>query len=285
MSTIHLLGSNGFIGRAIQHEACDVDLRCWSHRNRISGLHFDLLNRETWRSLLEQRPANVILLSWPGLPHYNESFHLRRNLPACIELVENLIDAGLRRIVAMGTCYEYGPENGELKECQTTNPINCYSIAKDSLRRFISNKCSNEGVQWSWLRVFYPYGEGQNPNSLLPSLDRAIEEGKSTFEIGSGRQIRDYLPVELVARHALAISNSTSAYGIYNSCSGNPRSIRELVENRIKDRKSNIGLQVGVVPDRPDEPIAFWGCPRRINELMDDVTSKEGTRASIPSPT
>jgi dTDP-6-deoxy-L-talose 4-dehydrogenase (NAD+) len=271
MTTIHMLGSDGFIGRAIQRESREVDLRCWSHKNRLGGLHFDLLNKATWDALLEQRPANVMLLSWPGLPNYNDSFHLTRNLPACIDLIENLIETGLRKIVVMGTCYEYGLQNGELRESQPTNPLNCYSIAKDSLCRYISNRLSHEDIQWSWLRVFYPYGEEQNPNSLLPSLDRAIEEGKTTFKIGSGRQIRDYLPVELVARHALAISTSASAHGIYNSCSGAPKSIREIVENRIKERGADITLELAIIPDRSDEPIAFWGCPRRINEVMNDA--------------
>jgi len=271
MTTIHLLGSDGFIGRAIQREAYGVDLRCWSHRKNFSGLHFDLLDRDTWSSLLEQKPANILLLSWPGLPNYNNSFHLTRNLPACIELIEKLIDTGLRKIVVIGTCYEYGLQNGELKESQPTNPLNCYSIAKDSLRRYIRNRLTHEDIQWSWLRVFYPYGEDQNPNSLLPSLDRAIEEGRSTFKISSGRQIRDFLQVELVARHALAISTSTSAYGIYNSCSGIPRSIREIVESRIQERGADIELEIGGVPERSDEPMAFWGCPKRINDVMNDA--------------
>lgn len=274
MTTIHLLGSNGFIGRAIQREACGVNLRCWSHRNSLSGLHFDLLNKATWDALLEQRPVSVMLLSWPGLPNYNDSFHLTRNLPACIELIESLIDAGLRKIVVMGTCYEYGLQSGELKESQYTDPLNCYSVAKDSLCRYIRSRYTNGEIQWSWLRIFYPYGEEQNPNSLLPSLDRAIEERRSTFRIGSGRQIRDYLPVELVARHALAISTSTSAHGIYNSCSGNPRSIREIAENRIKERGADIALELASISDRSDEPIAFWGCPRRINDLMNNIKTE-----------
>jgi len=278
MAKIHLLGSGGFIGKAIQREACDIDIQYWSHEKSHNTLYFDLLNKATWQSLLHQHPEHVMLLSWPGLPNYDDEFHLTRNLPACIELIECLISRGLRRIIAMGTCYEYGLQNGELNEGQPTEPQNCYSIAKDSLRRYISTRCKNIGIRWSWIRVFYPYGEEQNQNSLLPSLDRAIKEGRATFGMSSGRQIRDYLPVELVARHALMISQSTSAYGIYNSCSGKPRSIREIVECRIREQDADIELELGALPDRSDEPIAFWGCPRRINMLMDDA-EKEKARA------
>ena len=189
-------------------------------------------------------------------------------MPACVELLEKLIDAGLERLVVTGTCYEYGLQNGELKESQITNPLNCYAIAKDSLRRLIEIKCDQKSVEWCWLRIFYPYGQGQNQNSLLPSLDHAIETGNSTFEMGSGRQIRDFISVEVVAMHILEICKNPLAHGIYNSCTGNPRSIREIAEARIKQKSSNIILELGVIPDRADEPVAFWGCPKRINELM-----------------
>ena len=270
MSVIHLLGSEGFIGRAIQREAGNVNLQCWSHVNRGTANHFDLFDQSTWHAFIAQRPTHAIILSWPGLSNYNDAFHLTHNLPACIELVERLINAGLKNLVVAGTCYEYGLQNGQLRESHLSDPLNCYSIAKDSLRRLIQNRYKQKDVRWCWLRIFYPYGEGQNPNSLLPSLERAIEKGNSTFDMSSGRQIRDFLPVQLVAKHALALSKNPLAFGIYNSCSGKPRSIREIVEARVKETESKIALNFGFYPDRIDEPLAFWGCPKRINEATKD---------------
>ena len=277
MTMIHLLGSEGFIGKAIQRVASGSNLRPWSHSNQCSDYHFDLYNRSTWNSLITQNPKNIIFLSWPGLPNYNENFHLTKNLPACIELVEILIANGLKKIVVAGTCYEYGMQYGELKESQLTDPLNCYSMAKDILRRFIEKRCNQKSIDWCWLRVFYPYGEGQNSNSLLPSLNQAIAEEKPIFEMSSGRQIRDFLPVELVAKHALALSTNPLSHGVYNSCSGKPRSIREIVEGRIKEKNSNIKPKFGVYSDRVDEPLAFWGCPMRINNLMKNYNQRNGS--------
>ena len=105
---IHLLGSEGFIGSAVKRQAGEHQLHCWSHRNVDPSTHFDLFDRASWDTLLNCKPTHVILLSWPGLPNYQENFHVTRNLPACIDLIEQLAAVGLERIVIAGTCYEYG---------------------------------------------------------------------------------------------------------------------------------------------------------------------------------
>jgi dTDP-6-deoxy-L-talose 4-dehydrogenase (NAD+) len=47
--------------------------------------------------------------------------------------------------------------------------------------------------------------------------------------------------------------------GIINCCSGLPISIRKLVEEYIKEKGSNIKLNLGHYPYATDEPLAFWG--------------------------
>jgi dTDP-6-deoxy-L-talose 4-dehydrogenase (NAD+) len=267
VTKIHLLGSEGFIGRAIQREAMRLSLHCWSHQQSDPEHHFDLLDSSSWQSLLNQHPTHVILLSWPGLPNYQEPFHVTRNLPACVELIEKLSAAGLQRLVVAGTCYEYGLQNGPLKEDQFTDPANCYAIAKDSLRRVIASRHSQKDLQWCWARIFYPFGDGQNPNSLLPSLQRAIDQGDAAFPMSSGRQVRDYIPINQVAQLLLILSTHPKAQGIYNCGSGHPASLRELAEEHIARSLSSTALKLGVYPDRQDEPLAFWADTNKIGQL------------------
>jgi len=258
VTTIHLLGSEGFIGRALQREADDRQLHCWSHRQSDPEHHFDLLDPFSWQALLKCQPTHAILLSWPGLPNYQELFHLTRNLPACIKLIEQMVEAGLQRLLVAGTCYEYGLQNGPLKEDQLTDPVNCYAIAKDSLRRVITGHYGQQGLQWCWARIFFPFGQGQNPNSLLPSLLKALETGENSFPMGSGRQLRDFIDVEDVARQLLTLAKHQDAAGIYNVGSGMPRSVLEMAEEAVATHGGSIQLKRGVYPDRSDEPLAFW---------------------------
>jgi dTDP-6-deoxy-L-talose 4-dehydrogenase (NAD+) len=267
MTKIHLLGSEGFIGSALQREAGDLQLHCWSHRHSGPDHYFDLLDPSTWLALLKCQPTHVILLSWPGLPNYQELFHVTRNLPACVELIEQLVAAGLHRLVVAGTCYEYGLQNGQLKEDQLTDPVNCYAIAKDSLRRVIASRYSQQDLQWCWARIFYPFGHGQNPTSLLPSLQRAIDQGDPTFAMSSGRQVRDFVPVDQAAKLLLRLTTHPEAQGVYNCGSGRPISLRELAEKRITESLALTALRLGVYPDRQDEPLAFWADSSKTNRL------------------
>jgi nucleoside-diphosphate-sugar epimerase len=267
VTTIHLVGSEGFIGRALQREAGDLQLHCWSHRHSDPGQRFDLLDPTSWQALLKCQPSHAVLLSWPGLPNYQEPFHVTRNLPACVELIEQLVKAGLQRLVIAGTCYEYGLQNGPLKEDQCTDPVNCYAIAKDSLRRVIASRYPQQDLQWCWARIFYPYGNGQNPKSLLPSLQRAIDQGDPAFAMSSGRQVRDFVPVDQVAKLLLRLSTHPGAQGIYNCGSGRPISLRELAEERITESLASTALRLGVYPDRQDEPLAFWADTSKTNRL------------------
>ncbi len=267
MTTIHLLGSDGFIGCAVQREAQDIALHCWSHGQSDPDHRFDLFDPSSWQSLINHHPTHAILLSWPGLPNYQEPFHITRNLPACINLIEQLVAAGLQRIVVAGTCYEYGMQNGALKEHQFTDPVNCYAIAKDNLRRVLATRFSGQNLQWCWARVFYPFGQGQNPNSFLPSLQRAIDRGDSMFAMSSGRQIRDFIPVSQVAQHLLDLAVNQRAQGVYNCGSGHPVSLREFAEKQIGKSFSSIDLKLGVHPDRQDEPLAFWADMEKMKNL------------------
>ena len=267
MTTIHVLGSNGFIGSALQRVSGDLSLHCWSHMQSDPHHHFDLLDSSSWQSLINRHPTHVILLSWPGLPNYQESFHLTRNLPACIDLIEKLSVKGLQRLVVAGTCYEYGLQCGQLSENQPANPVNCYSIAKDSLRRFIENRYHQSDLQWCWARIFYPFGEGQSKRSFVPSLERAIGEHNPTFSMSSGRQIRDFVSVDEVAKQLLNLIVHPNAKGIYNCGSGVPISLREFAEIQIAERSSSILLKLGAFDDRDDEPLAFWADVSRYKNL------------------
>jgi dTDP-6-deoxy-L-talose 4-dehydrogenase (NAD+) len=258
LTTIHLLGSEGFIGRALQREAVDLRLHCWSHRQSDTEHYFDLFDPSSWRALLKCQPTHAILLSWPGLPNYRELFHVTRNLPACVELIEQLVVAGLQRLVVAGTCYEYGLQNGPLKEEHFTDPVNCYAIAKDSLRRVIASRYEQQDLQWCWARIFYPVGEGQNPKSLLPSLLKALEMGDPSFLMGSGRQLRDFIDVQEVSRQLLTLARHQDAAGIYNVGSGIARSVLEMAEEAVVAYGGSIQLVRGGYPDRSDEPLAFW---------------------------
>lgn len=267
---LHVIGSSGFIGRSLQQTDLSSNLVLWSHAFKADSMknHFDLLDSNTWDSLCASRPKNVLLLSWPGLPNYQGEFHLTENLTQSIHLINRLIDVGCESITIAGTCYEYGMKSGSLKETDPVEPVNMYGIAKDALRRFVASKCPRAGVRWTWLRIFYPYGEGQNPKSLYPSLVKAINQKSEFFPMSSGKQIRDFVSAHYLAKCILQIASPGRQNGIVNLGSGKPVSLKEFAISVVDSASSSIQLKLGEYEDRNDEPFAFWADTTKLNSIL-----------------
>ncbi|WP_312015855.1 NAD(P)-dependent oxidoreductase [Bradyrhizobium liaoningense] len=213
-------------------------------------------------------PAALIHLAWPGLPNYRDFFHLGRNLPADLAFLDAAVDAGVSQIMVAGTCLEYGMQYGPLTELAATAPITAYGFAKDSLRKSLQFLQQQKPFALQWMRLFYMYGEGQNPNSLLAQLDRAIDESAPFFNMSKGDQLRDYLPINAVATNfALALEMPSACDGVINCCSGVPVSVVDLVSQHLRLRSSEIELRRGHFPYPDYEPMAFWGVPSKLDSL------------------
>src|SRR4051812_6510891 len=159
-------------------------------------------------------------------------------------------------------------QSGLLSEDLPPSPANPYALAKDTLRRMIESLKSSHTFHFKWIRLFYMYGEGQNSNSIIPLLQKAIDSGEKEFKMSGGEQLRDYLPVSSVAENIVAIATQNSIEGIVNCCSGRPISIRNLVENYLESRGSNIKLRLGHFPYPDYEPLAFWGDTKKLNKIL-----------------
>jgi dTDP-6-deoxy-L-talose 4-dehydrogenase (NAD+) len=167
-----------------------------------------------------------------------------------------------------GTCLEYGMQYGPLTEQAETAPATAYGFAKDALRKSLQLLQQEKSFTLQWMRLFYMYGEGQNPKSLLAELDRAIDEGATFFNMSAGDQLRDYLPIEDIAENfALALENPASCNGVVNCCRGTPISVLDLVSQRCMARASAIELRRGYFAYPDYEPLAFWGIPSKLNAL------------------
>jgi dTDP-6-deoxy-L-talose 4-dehydrogenase (NAD+) len=261
---IHLIGSEGFIGKSIQKISINQELVNWSHSSKEN--YFNIFENSSWSRILDMKPQRIIFLSWPGLPNYDSDFHLTHNLPAIVNFFESIIYSGVKRIVFTGTCYEYGNKSGMLSELDIPEPICKYGISKNLLRLFIQNLCENNSISWAWTRIFYPYGNLQKSYSLYPSLLKSIKEKKDFFKISSSSKKRDFINVDDVAKYLLLLSNSKEN-GIFNIGSGKPQLVKEFVERIIKENKSNIKIIKDPRLNRENEPNDFWADVRKINNL------------------
>lgn len=214
------------------------------------------------------KPDFMLHLAWQGLPNYNKQDHIEQNLFRQYFFFQNLIKNGLKDISVTGTCLEYGMLNGCLSENMHTLPGNYYALAKDSLRKLLELTANDYSVNLKWIRLFYMYGGKQGKNSLIPQLEEAISTGAKSFKMSGGEQLRDYLPVETVAEYLCKIAGQQDVTGVINCCSGQPISVRRLVEKYIKSRNSDISLELGYYPYPTYEPLAFWGDNTKLKTIL-----------------
>jgi dTDP-6-deoxy-L-talose 4-dehydrogenase (NAD+) len=207
-------------------------------------------------------------LAWPGLPNYQALFHFEHNLMADYRFIKRAVEAGVSQVLVTGTCFEYGMQSGPLSEQATPQPSNPYGLAKNTLRLFLESLQRVQPFTLQWARLFYLHGEGQNPNSLLAALDRAIDAGDDRFNMSAGEQLRDYLSIDIAADYLAAILQQREFNGLINCSSGQPVSVRALVEQRLRARGASIRLNLGHYPYPTHEPMAFWGVADRLQQLL-----------------
>lgn len=279
---ILVTGASGFIGTHVIHELLNLGSHeiIATSRNKAKAKELDWYNKVDYIScdLNEQKenfytffnkPDTMIHLMWEGLPNYTELFHFERNLFTHYFFIKNMLTNGLQDINVTGTCFEYGMKHGCLSEDLNTNPIIPYSLAKDTLRKFIQELQKKIQFTFKWIRLFYMYGEGQNPKSLIPQLNKALDNNEEIFNMSGGEQIRDYLPVEKVAKYIVKITLQHKITGIINCCSGKSITVKKLVESHIKKRNGKIRLNLGYYPYPDYVPMEFWGDISKLKLIID----------------
>ena len=189
-------------------------------------------------------------------------------------MLHNLISNGLKDITLTGTCLEYGMQEGCMSEDMPVYPSNPYAIAKDELRKYMEALQQQHSFSFKWIRLFYMYGKGQNQNTLLSQLDKALQNGEIVFNMSGGEQTRDYLPVEKVAENIVNIALQNNVEGIINCCSGIPVTIKEFVEAYLQATGKMIKLNLGYYPYTNYEPMHFGGSTEKLNEIL----SKESVK-------
>ncbi|MBA2745458.1 MAG: NAD-dependent epimerase/dehydratase family protein [Flavisolibacter sp.] len=275
-------GSTGFIGHYVVTallEAGHEVLATSSNPNNaarkpwfpgVKYIPLDLADLDTSQNYYAyfHQPDAMIHLAWEGLPRYKDDFHTEINLPRHILLLSNLTKNGLKNLTVAGTCLEYGMQEGCLKENIDTDPVIAYPLAKNELRKALERQQKSLDFNLKWVRLFYMFGEGQNPNSLLSQLDKAVVQGETVFNMSGGEQVRDYLPVEKVADCLVKIAEQESLSGIINCCSNKPVKVKDFVSAYLKQKKSNIQLNLGYYPYNDYEPMEFWGDDTRLKTIL-----------------
>lgn len=265
-------GATGFIGHYVIQELLKRGVRVIATSAHLAKakekvwfkdveyVEYDIYlnsNEDLYRKF--HSPDVLIHLGWGNLSNFKSQDHIDKELPAHQLFLDNLISNGLKDITVIGTCLEYGLQEGCLSEDMESIPTIAYPIAKHNLRLHLEALKSQFNFSFKWVRLFYMYGYGQAEKSILPMLDKAISANERVFNMSKGDQMRDYLPVNMVSENIVIFAMQQAVEGVINCSSNKPITVKELVENYLKEKHKQVKLNLGFYPYPDYEAFKFWG--------------------------
>ena len=200
----------------------------------------------------------VIHAAWYAEPgQYLQSPKNLDCLQGTLNMAKGAAQAGVRRFVGIGTCFEYDLSHGMLSIETPLKPMTPYAGAKAAAFMALSQCLPAQTVEFVWCRLFYLYGEGEDTRRLVPYLRAKLAAGVPA-ELTSGNQIRDFIDVSEAGRLITEAALSTKQ-GPINICSGIPITIRQLAETIADEYARRDLLKYGVRPDNLIDPPCVVG--------------------------
>jgi nucleoside-diphosphate-sugar epimerase len=281
---IFITGGTGFIGKQLVPILEQHELLCLSHSTRdwvpsqnVQFVSGDLCDPKTYLSKLQKfQPDCCIHLAWHGLPNYSVENNMI-NLTSSIDLVECLKKVGCKKIFVAGSCWEYG--NAKQSVMETDLPVNpnIFASFKISLQMILNSICNECNMDLIWGRIFFVYGPGQRPNSLIPSCYNILKND-ADLKIINPLAVNDFVYVSDVARAIRHLIELDNISGIYNIGSGQGNTVWEVVNYVAKA----LGLSL-IYKDMPLSNLGNWANTDSIVECgwKSQVSLEEGVSKTI----
>lgn len=205
----------------------------------------------------------IIHAAWyaePGI--YLQSLKNIDCLIGSLNIAKGAAAANIKRFIGIGTCFEYKLNNIPLSIDSPKNPLTIYAATKLSLYYSLSKLFEEQGIEFSWCRLFYLYGEGEDDRRFLPYLKEKLKNNEIA-ELTSGKQVRDYLDIKDAGKLIVNVALS-SQIGQVNICSGIPITIREFAEKIADEFGKKDLLKFGARRDNLIDPDFVVGIPNII---------------------
>lgn len=273
---IAIIGGSSFIGQNLlsfltkkKYKIISTYTNNSEIKNEFPGIKWKKLdiskNKKNFFKFLEF-PDILINLSWPDIPDYKTKKHFK-TFYYQKRFNYNLINNGLKNLIVMGTCYEYGKRNGKINESFIAKPIIPYAISKLKLLESILHLKKKRNFKFTWLRPFFVFGKNKKRKTLFTIIKNAKKNELSKLKL-PGNIVRDFLPVSFVSKTILRLIILNNNYGILNICSGKGISLNNFVKKNIKNKKNVKLINMNGKNPNEFEPKSFWGDNSKLKRII-----------------
>lgn len=162
------------------------------------------------------RADAFIHLAWSADPDAHGDHHDRDGLDLAGKLFHTALDAGVPHVLGLGTCQEYGPRNGALREDGDCLPVSRHGLMRQVAHGLLSALAVEHGAHYTWMRAFEIVGGHTGP---LPCADPGRPTHLQVAPTTSDSDRRDYIEVHDAAR-AILHAAEQRLFGPLNLCQG-----------------------------------------------------------------
>lgn len=239
-SRVLVTGGCGFLGshlverlRAAGAEVTVVDNGSTGDLENLAAVRREI-------SLLELDVRSPAFAAWLGANAFDAVFHLAstayvppsiedpyfdfdNNAHGTIKLLEAMRGSGNSGVlIATSSAAVYGePRTLPIDEGAPLDPISPYGISKLTMERYVATYARHYGLRAASLRLFSAYGPRQRKQVVFDFIRKLARRPEALEILGDGRQERDLVFAEDVARAALLVSREGKLEGeVYNVATG-----------------------------------------------------------------
>ena len=178
------------------------------------------------------------------------------------------------RVVHVGSGEVYGavPRGQRADEQWPMAPVSPYAASKAAAEIAALQFHRSYGLAVVCARPFNHLGAGQSPNFLVPDVARQVEEIRRgdrppRIMLGNVDVVRDFSHVRDVSRAYALLAHEGQPGEVYNICSGEPRTIRSLVEEMVSISGIRAELVTAEERKRPSELESLVGDGAKLRRL------------------
>lgn len=296
---ILVMGGAGYIGsHTVKHLLANnysvvvADNLVYGHKEAVdSRAKFeiaDLADKASLRKVFDKYNIDAVIhfaaFAYVGESVQNPQKYYQNNVVGTINLLDVMMEYGVKKIVFSSTCATYGePQYTPIDEKHPQNPINPYGRTKLMIEQIFADYEKAYGLQHIALRYFNAagcaadgsIGESHTPEThIIPLVLKAITGERDNIKVfgtdydtRDGTCIRDYIHVEDLAQaHRLAVEKLGSYNGCINLGTGVGTTVKEIIT--AAENVSGKKCPVEYAERRAGDPAKLFADNRKAKKIL-----------------
>jgi len=270
---IFLTGGTGFIGSHFINQALSAGYNVYAIRRKSSLPRIKLQRQPTWidgglsgdyRDVYKKCNVFVHLAAHSAnVPYDTLENCMHWNVTMPLKMINQAYDSGIENFLMAGSSFEYGISGLNYKFIPPEAPLmptQTYPTSKAVASIAFTGWARIMKAKLKYLRIFQVFGEGEAEGRLWPSLRKAALAGKD-FALTEGEQVRDFIPVEEVARRFLKeldFNNEKAGMPVVDNIgTGKPQKIKDFATYWWQKWNAQGQLHFGKIPYRENEVMRY----------------------------